>query len=302
MSDATTLRAETYLTAILSARLDERAGEWLREHCAEIAAGVDGARFASLLSLASRFTPRAPLAPDRDELERARESLDGWNPERWTLLEAVRARLVLARGDLPGKVFADHLEQAFRYADQGELCALYKTLCLLPGPERFTWRAAEGCRTNIVPVFEAIACDNPYPAAHFDDLAWNQMVIKAIFIGAPLWRVQGLDGRLSADLARMALDLADERRSAGRPVQPELWLCLGSHSGERGLASLERELEGSDTLGRRAAALGLARAGQGQRLEQLRESESDPALAESLRRARTECEQTAFRNLDPREA
>jgi len=302
MSNTTTFRPASYLTAVLETHLDARAGEWLREHCTEIAGGVDGWRFGSLLSLASRFTPRASLAPDRDELEQARKSLDGWNPERWTMLEAVRARLVLARGDLPGKVFADHLDQSFRYADQGELCALYKTLCLLPEAERFGWRAAEGCRTNIVPVFEAIACDNPYPAAHFDDLTWNQMVIKAIFIGAPVWRIQGLDGRLSDDLARMALDLVEERRSAGRSVQPELWLCLGSWAGERGLASLERELEGSDTLGRRAAALGLARAGQRQRLAQLAESESDPALAASMRQAMDHSDQSTFRNLDPTDA
>jgi len=302
MSETTTFRADTFLTAALDARLDERTREWLRERCEEIAAGVDGVRFASLLSLASRFTPRGPLVLQVDELLQAREGLGGWNPERWTMLEAVRARLILARRDLTAQAFTDDLEQAFRYADQGELCALYKTLCLLPDAERFTWRAAEGCRTNIVPVFEAVACDNPYPAARFDDVAWNQMVIKAIFIGAPVWRIHGLDGRLSADLGRMALDLADERRSAGRAVQPELWLCLGSQAGERGLASLERELEGSDTLGRRAAAIGLARAGQNKRLEQLAQRESDPEVADSLRLALDHFDQTAFRNLDPREA
>ena len=52
-------------------------------------------------------------------------------------------------------------------------------------------------------------------------------LLKALFVGAPLWRVYGLDKRIDAELARMALDLADERCSAHREVQPELWLCLG---------------------------------------------------------------------------
>ena len=54
-------------------------------------------------------------------------------------------------------------------------------------------------------VFEANACDTPYPATHLDDLAWRQLVIKALFVGAPLWRVYGLDKRLDAELARMAM-------------------------------------------------------------------------------------------------
>jgi hypothetical protein len=52
--------------------------------------------------------------------------------------------------------------------------------------------------------------------------------------------VHGLDERLSGELARMALDLADERRSAGRPVNPLLWLCLGAHGGAGVVPPLER--------------------------------------------------------------
>ena len=71
-------------------------------------------------------------------------------------------------------------------------------------------------------------------------------------------RVVGLDGRLSPELACMALDLADERRSASRDIPPELWLCLGEYGGERGVAALVEELASAGPLGRRAAVLGLA--------------------------------------------
>ena len=114
-------------------------------------------------------------------------------------------------------------------------------------------------------------------------MAWRSLVVKAVFVGAPLWRVSGLDQRLSEDLARAALDLADERRSAGRPVQPELWLCLGPHGAERASTSIELELAGGPPAGRCAAALALARAGHIDRLQALREvlhsEQEDPQAA-----------------------
>ncbi len=272
---------------------------WLRGSAQEIAQGVSPTRFASSISLASRFGRRRGLDPDAAELRRADELVPGWNPERWNVLETVRAALVLARPDLTKPSFEEAFESVFQYADEGESCALYRSLALLPAPERFLWRAGEGCRSNMVSIFEAVACDTPYPVRNFDDLAWGQLVIKAVFIGAPLWRVIGLDGRLSPELARMALDLADERRSAGRDVPPELWLCLGEHAGERGLESLSEELASAGPLGRRAAVLGLARAGQRRRLEALLESEADPAVADTLKQALDgRFDQRAFRALE----
>jgi hypothetical protein len=156
-------------------------------------------------------------------------------------------------------------------------------------------------------VFEAAACDTPFPYRHFDDVAWRQLAIKCVFVEAPLWRVFGLDRRLGAELARMALDLVDERRSAGRAVQHELWLCLGRFGGDRALASIERELAGGGSppnpAGRCAAAIALARAGEIGRLARLCEVERDPAVAETMRLAlKGRIHQGAFRDLDPRPA
>ena len=60
-------------------------------------------------------------------------------------------------------------------------------------------------------------CDTPYPLQHFDNLAWRQALIKAIFIGAPLWRIHGLDQRLSPELARMALGMNSVASVPSRP-------------------------------------------------------------------------------------
>ena len=294
-----TVGSRSLLGEMLRERLTPEGRAWIERSTAELIAGASASRFASLLSSASRHAKHAALEPSAKQIDDAGRALEGWNPERWTVLEALRVALILAHPDLADASFATTLEECFRFADQGELCALYRSLGHLPGGERFTWRAGEGCRTNIRPVFEAVACDTPYPARHFDDLAWRQLVLKAIFVGAPLWRVHGLDRRLSPELARMALDFADERRSAGRPVPPELWMCLGPHGGERAIESLEREMSSSDPTARRAAALGFARADERGRLERFLDLETDAAASEGIREAlEGRHDQVAFRAFD----
>ncbi len=273
---------------------------WGDREAALVAAGaVDDLAFGQRLAAASRYTPRGPLDPSEASRAAASQLLDGWNPERWTTLDAQRVRLVLARALASAESLPEALELAFRYADEGELCALYRSLQFLPDPQRYTWRAGEGCRTNMRTVFEACALDSAYPSTALDDVAWRQLVIKCLFIESPLWRCSGLDGRLDDELSRMALDLVEERRSAGRRIQPELWLCLGATSDPRGLPALEAELAGQDELGRKAAILALGRLGATDRLEKIRRDGGSifGPVAEWALMGRHD--QTAFRSVSP---
>ncbi len=293
--------AQEWLVAALEQRLSAAGREFIAKARSEIAARCDDVRFAGLISLASRHVSAVPLAPNSQELKAADALLPGWNPERWTLREAARVDLVLSLPDADNERGVRAIEAAFAYADAGELCALYRALALLPAPERFRARVAEGARTNIRAVFEAALCDTPFPASYFDDVAWRQCVIKALFIEAPLWRVVGLDSRLDAELARMALDLAEERRSAGRQVNPQLWLCLGTFGGERGLSALRGELEKGTPEGRAAAALALGRLDKASRArvapDELIAQEKDPLVQAALRQADSDVvTQFAFRS------
>lgn len=291
---------QEWIAAALDARLEGAAQAWWTRTREEIASGLGDADFVARLSMASRHVrPTAALDPTPDELSAAGQVAPGWNPERWTLQETLRVGLVLARPDLEDASFVAVFEEAFRTADAGESRALYKSLVLLPAPERFIWHAGEGCRTNIVPVFESVACDSPFAATHFDDVAWKQLCIKAVFIGAPLWRVHGLDGRLSEDLARMALDLMEERRSANRDLQPDLWLCLGSHGGERARASIELELAQGPLNGRLAATLALGRALADDRLRELADGEDTDVAHAATQALEGRSWQSAWSVFDP---
>lgn len=149
----------------------------------------------------------------------------GWPPSR-----IARAALLAASVHAAGLEAPARLASAFRRSDNAERAAILQSLMLLPDPARFADLAADACRSSVQPVFEAIACDNRFPAAHFAEPVFNQMVLKAVFTGAPLARVAGLAERTSAGLRRMAADFRDERRSSGRPVPPDLdyLLDLGS--------------------------------------------------------------------------
>ena len=109
----------------LAARLDAKALDFLKQRSEEIANGVSKHRFAELISVASRYARRKPLALSLAECGAARESITGWNPERWNLLESLRVALILARPDLKEWSFVEALEDCFRYADEGGIvCSL----------------------------------------------------------------------------------------------------------------------------------------------------------------------------------
>jgi hypothetical protein len=289
-----------WLRGAMESRVNPKALAWYEEAAAEIKVGVDDSRFANLISMASRHARRRKAEIDEVEVARARELLPGWNPENWSLLDLLRVGLILSRPDLEEAGAAPSICGMAKYADVGELCALYRSLPLLPRPADYVWQAGEGCRSNMNEVFQAIACDNPFPVSHFDDVAWRALVVKAIFIDAPLWRVHGIDQRHSDDLAHVALDLADERRSAGRAVQPQLWLSLGARGGERAIASLEHEMSAPEPQGRQGAVLGLARAGQLDQLAALRSKEHDAAVVQTIDRALAgQFSQDEYRTLHP---
>lgn len=111
--------------------------------------------------------------------------------------------------------------------DLKEQAAILQSLPFLSEQERFTELAVDACRTNVVDVFEAIACENLFPARFFPEGNFNQLVLKAIFMGIEVGRIADLETRVTSELKRMALDFASERRVAGRVVPGDIDLLVG---------------------------------------------------------------------------
>jgi len=242
----------------LKVRLEPSAFDKLETTCHSFSEGAEDWEVFSSFSTVPRYTGRKPLDLNSEELESAEQLRKGWKPGCWTTDQLGRTLLVLALADRGREEFLDKLEKLHTSADMGEAEALYLGLSIFPWPEDLTDRAAEGIRSNMTSVFEAVALDNPYPADHLDDEAWNQMVLKALFVGSPLYRIQGLEQRANAELARMLTQYAHERWSAGRVVSPELWRPTGPFLGPDYLEEIERVLTDDDDLQKRAAVLALS--------------------------------------------
>src|SRR4029079_3708724 len=132
-------------------------------------------------------------------------------PNGWGTDELGRALLLLAAMEgRPAGVMAGVLEDLYRRGEMREQQAWLRVLAYLPAPGAWAALAAEAVRSNVISVLEALACDNPFPAAYMDGLAFNQMVMKAIFNGLPLARILGLRERADAELRRMAQAFARE--------------------------------------------------------------------------------------------
>ncbi len=244
---------EGLLQQWLDRRLDAAAAVWLRESVSALAGGGTDRDLFRVVSLVSRKLGKAPLALSDAEVASATKARPGWDPQSWTVDQAGRIRLLLAAAT-DADTFVRRLDQLCATADVDELVAFYCGLPLYPDPPRHHLRAAEGVRTNMRSVFEAVAHHNPYPAEQLPEDAWNQMVLKALFVGSTLDPIVGLDGRANPKLARMLDDYAHERWSAGRPVSPELWRCVGPFATGPMLADLERVLK-TGTQPERAAAV-----------------------------------------------
>ncbi|BCL36482.1 EboA family metabolite traffic protein [Nostoc sp. MS1] len=196
---------------------------WLEEKREQINNDDKARVFFTAFSAVPRYIGKVQLQLTAQDLKTASELRPGWFPTHWSIDQAARTLLILTSPKYHPEKYVYTLEQVFKSADVGELVTLYQALPLLPYPERWQKRAAEGIRSNMTAVFNAVALRNPYPAEHLDTLAWNQMVVKALFVGSPLHLIQGLDSRANPELARMLTDYANERYSAKRSVSGEIW-------------------------------------------------------------------------------
>ncbi|HTV19840.1 MAG TPA: EboA domain-containing protein [Polyangiaceae bacterium] len=205
---------------LVATRATPAAQKWLSERLPRLV--IES--FGGVYSGAGRRLGMARVelnASERERLSEARLPL----PEGWPLSAVGRAGLLslvmsaLAREERPKLA-----QSVFKTGDNDERAALLQALSILPEPEAFLELGIDACRTHVQSVFEAIACENPYPMRFFPEHNFNQMVLKSFFTGVAVKRIEGLAARRSPELVRMAEAYASERRAAGRPVPADLHL------------------------------------------------------------------------------
>ena len=213
------------LTALLP-RLPARGRSWLEAEMASMMPGRPADEIRRDYDAASRHAGRVELKLAEDEIQRGRVLDADVSFSKWTTDDAARAALLLMLAKESPAQFQDVAIACYDEGDARAQQSWLRALPVLPQPERFLSIAIDACRTGNVQLFEAIACENPYPARYFPDRNFNQLVMKALSNGIALSRIVGLSNRLNSDLARMAGDYAAERKAAGRSAPPDVALVL----------------------------------------------------------------------------
>ena len=249
---------KTVLLDILRPRLKPPGQAWLDKALRAAQPPVNPEALLLAYSGASRWAGKLALALTPEETRRAAQVAPESPLSHWGADEAARSAILLS---LPAEPPAERDRLAllcFEKGDSREQEGWLRGVALLPGAERFLATVIDACRTNILPVFQAVACENPYPARCFPELNFNQMVLKSLFNGTALERIAGLERRLNPELSRMADDYAAEREAAGRQVPVDLWLVQAPHSQGEALARALRYLEHEEAGHRFWCARGLA--------------------------------------------
>lgn len=211
----------------LKNKLPHEKAEWIEVTGDELKNSPEDWKLFISFSSVPRHTGKGKLELSEDQIAVADSMRSGWNPSGWTVDQLGRTYLILCYAENGKELFFEKLSKIFDTSDLGEAVALYQNLPILPWPEDLKYRAAEGVRSNITTVFNAVALNNPYPKEYLEEAPWNQIVLKAMFVESPLYKIMGLDERANRTLAKILVEYAHERISAGRPVSPELWRPVG---------------------------------------------------------------------------
>ncbi|QNR85807.1 EboA domain-containing protein [Pedobacter riviphilus] len=230
------------------------AEKWLEDF---IQSTDKSAQLAKVFVMLPRKTGKLPVAINNDQQEVLHAAGFGYI-RNWTIDRLSRVWL-LAGFDLGDKerLFST-INPLFLSAEVNEAVALYSALPFLAHPEIWVKRCAEGIRSNIGSVLEAIMENNPYPSENLDEAAWNQLVLKAFFTEKNINLIIGLDKRANLDLALTLIDYAKERWAAGRKVNPQLWRLVGKFINAEIFDNLKVGLQRYDQIEQRAIALAVS--------------------------------------------
>jgi hypothetical protein len=204
----------------LEDRVSPEALAWLQETAAEVAENpaAIGAKFPAV----GRKVGRGPLDP----------AADPDDVHAWTIDDAARTYLLQALADP-----ASELDELYRYGDAAERRGILRALEHLDVDALHL--VDDAIRTNDTRLIAAAL--GPYATEHLPDAAYDQAVLKCVFVGVPITPLHGLE-RVTPDGARMLAALVHERVAAGRDVPAEVWTVIDRHPPEDEIAAIVAEL------------------------------------------------------------
>lgn len=252
-------RQETILTEVLDSiikrTLNAEAQSWLFEKAALICKENNAAQLNMSFAAVPRKTGKQLIEVTELEKQQLRTVHPEYEVNDWTIDRACRVWLLLQLDASKKENYFSKITSLFKAAEMNELVALYSALPYFKHPEEWQKQCADGIRSNIGNVLEAIMYNNPYPYKYFSDGAWNQLVMKAFFTDKNVKRIIGLDERANKELASILIDYANERWAAHRPVHPQLWRLVTKFINADNFSNIEKAFNSKDALEKKAVAL-----------------------------------------------
>lgn len=243
------------LQSVVRGNVDADAWSWLTSEVETYRSQGSSGRFNGVFARIPRKTGKSPVKATSGLEERLSALRPGFSVEGWTVDRLTRVWLLMQIDASEPSQYFSQIENLFLAAEMSELVALYSALPILAYPSIWQKRCAEGIRSNIGQVLNAVICRNPYPAEELDELAWNQLVLKAVFTEQPVLEIVGLRERRNPELARSLTDYARERWSAHRQVNPLLWLCVAPYLDDGLLQIVKRLFDSANPAEQHAAGL-----------------------------------------------
>ncbi len=258
------MEAQTYtaikelFTKIIEKNISVDAFKWLNEKASQSSKSENNYQLNLSFTAIPRKTGKKELIIEKEDRKKIADLLPGVSIQHWTIDRLCRVWLLMQLESDQKENYISRIENLFLQAEMNEQVALYSSLPFLSYPDDWKSRCAEGIRSNIGTVLEAIMYFNPYPSEHLDELAWNQVVMKAFFTDKNVDNITGLDARANQDLANILFDYVEERWAAHRKVNPQMWRLMGPFIDEPHFYMIEKLFAEGDETEKQAAALACA--------------------------------------------
>ena len=193
---------------------------WLKQQLEAIK--ISPAFYFSTFSLcARRFDQEHVIDFGESAASESAHSERPYQPSNWSSCTLARAILIMS-----ANIHWSTFDSTFTTADLKENIDLYKLLHLFNDghhSSELRTRLGEGLRTNTVPIFKACAFDSNLPATLLPEDAWNQMILKALFLDLDPTSIVEQTRRTNDRLDVMLLRYASEKAHASREIPPCLW-------------------------------------------------------------------------------
>ncbi len=246
------------LTTIIERNLSPETHTWLLDKAVHSSGKNNDYQLNIIFTSIPRKTGKEEVVVEEMDTKKLNELLPGFSIEHWTIDRLCRVWLLMQLESEHKENYISRIENLFPSAEMNEQEALYSALPLVDYPEAWKLQCAVGIRSNIGTVLEAIMYHNPYPAAYLEEPAWNQLVVKAFFTGKNVNKIIGIDKRVNQNLANTLFDYVEERWSAHRTEDPQIWRLTGKFLDEPHFYMMERLFKEGDKKERQAASLACA--------------------------------------------